>query len=175
MCLTPLHRELCNAAVCWLEGTMRCNVALSGIASTREIPDAIGWSTRNPHYGSIVVECKTTTSDFYADKLKKHQVRMGDFRYFLVPKGLVSVEVLKANYPDHGLLYLTGHGVRVVLHGPRRFDADLHSEIRLLQFAVRHTKDNLLRAGFTVDMNELTKHWMHADCSFLKREQSNDN
>jgi len=66
------HEQLCERARRWLSGTRRCDPVFSGIASCDEIPDAIGWSSRYGWYGSTVVECKTSVSDFYSDK-KKYQ------------------------------------------------------------------------------------------------------
>jgi hypothetical protein len=64
------HAELVARAVKWLSGTMRCNPVYAGLASCGEIPDAIGWTSKYSHYGSIVVECKTSRADFVADKRK---------------------------------------------------------------------------------------------------------
>ena len=61
------HDELCERGKRWLSGTRRCNPVFSRCASCAEIPDAIGWSSD----GSTVIECKTSLSDFYADKKKR--------------------------------------------------------------------------------------------------------
>ena len=66
------HEELCERARRWLSGTRRCRPVFSSIASCGEVPDAIGWSSCYQWHGSTVVECKTSRSDFYADK-KKYQ------------------------------------------------------------------------------------------------------
>jgi len=156
--LTPTHSELCGAAVRWLYGTAGCNVALSGIASAREIPDAIGWSTGSRlHYGSIVVECKVSISDFNANKHKEHGNRMGNFRYFLVPDGMIPLSKVWDCYPGHGLLYYRRKRVSVATKASENQTADLASENRLLQFAVLHVQENLLGIGCSVDMNTLTK------------------
>lgn len=152
------HSELCDAAVRWLSGTMDCNVALSGIASTREIPDAIGWSTSWKHYGSIVVECKVSISDFKNNQKKKHGNALGNYRYFLVPDGMVTKEQVCELYPGHGLLYLRRGRVSKIMLAAQREKPDLEQEVRLLQFALVHVKDNLLSAGCAVNMNTLTKH-----------------
>lgn len=65
------HDALCLRAAQWLSGTMRCNPVFRDCASCSEIPDAIGWSSGYKHRGSIVVECKTSTADFIADKKKR--------------------------------------------------------------------------------------------------------
>ena len=71
------HEDLCARACRWLSGTRQCRPVFSNIASCSEIPDAIGWSSRYGWEGSTVVECKTSVSDFYADKKK--------YQYFLHP------------------------------------------------------------------------------------------
>ena len=167
------HAELCHRAVRWLYGTRRCNVALSGIASTREIPDAIGWSTGWRFPGSIVIECKTSLSDFHRDKRKKHPLRMGTRRFFFTPAGLVTVEAVKEHYPGHGLLYMEHGRVVVQCEAEVRYDVDLRSENRLLQFAIVHMRSNLLRMGMTVDFNLLTLHpFSHVRRENILREEA---
>lgn len=61
-----IHDQLCERARRWLRGTRRCKPVLHTICSCSEIPDAIGWN----FYGSTVVECKASVSDFYADRKK---------------------------------------------------------------------------------------------------------
>jgi len=78
------HKELCDRAASWLRGSKRCDPVLYGIASAREIPDAIGWNS----YGSIVVECKMSVEDFLRDKAKNHAAsRMGDARFLCANTG----------------------------------------------------------------------------------------
>lgn len=76
------HAELCEHARRWLSGTMRCDPVFSNCASCSEVPDAIGWSSRWKSYGSIVIECKTSHTDFLKDKRKaiayRHPDRPGD-------------------------------------------------------------------------------------------------
>ena len=69
---TCTHDQLCQVALRWLGGTRRCDPVFSRIASCGEIPDAIGWSSTWKWHGSTVVECKSSRSDFYADR-KKHR------------------------------------------------------------------------------------------------------
>lgn len=90
-----------------------------------ELPDVIGFGNKH----SVVVECKVTRSDFQSDRNKlfrKHPEKgMGDYRYFCVPKGLVSVTELPKGW---GLLYVYPSGqVREVKgsYWPPEPDADL--------------------------------------------------
>ena len=69
------HDTLCHRAVRWLRGR-NCNPIFgdvgvtSNVCSCAERPDAIGWSSSYKIRGSIVIECKTSLSDFYADAKK---------------------------------------------------------------------------------------------------------
>ena len=67
------HDFLCEKACGWLRSKARCDPALSGNASCQEVPDAIGWTSNCNYPGhSIVIEVKTSRSDFLADKKKYH-------------------------------------------------------------------------------------------------------
>ncbi len=109
-------------------------------------------------YGSIVVECKVSLSDFHANKFKDHGNRLGNWRFFLTPRGMVTPEKVEALYPGHGLLQPSGRGLRMIKAAEHRAASDFVQEIRLLQFALLHAKENLLHSGATVDMSTLTKH-----------------
>lgn len=199
------HHALCDVAECWLRNAMGCKIVLGGVASTREIPDAIGWSNSyKGGYGSIVVECKRSMADFYRDRKKgfrsrlvwtdllepvhpasktspphpaakargvatvqEEVPRMGDRRYFLCPAGIISAEAVTKHFPDHGLLWLRGRSVHVMQTAPTRKNACHASEVVLLKFALIHVRDNLLAAGLTVHLRELTKHPVIADRSDL--------
>ena len=80
------HEELCERARRWLSGTRRCDPVFSNIASCREIPDAIGWSSSWKARGSTVIECKTSRADFVADHQKyviwKHPEDNRSLSYF---------------------------------------------------------------------------------------------
>jgi hypothetical protein len=209
------HHALCDVAERWLRNAMACKVVLGGVASCREVPDAIGWSNSwKGGYGSIVVECKRSMSDFYRDRKKKIRTRlvwneeldpihpaaktspphpeacgistveeevarMGDRRYFLCPADVISIEAVTKHFPDHGLLWLRGRSVYVMRAAPMRANPCHASEVVLLKFALIHVKDNLLWAGLTVNLRELTKHPVIADRSdlldgFVKRERDEE-
>jgi hypothetical protein len=200
-----VHYALCDVAERWLRNAMGCKIVLGGVASCREVPDAIGWSNScKGGYGSIVVECKRSMSDFYRDRKKKIRTRlvwqreaeagldsvhpatktspphpaaiargvatveeevqrMGDRRYFLCPSEVIKVEAVAKHFPDHGLLWLRGRSVYIMREAPARTNTCHASEVVLLKFALIHVKDNLLAAGLTVNLRELTKHPFVAD------------
>jgi hypothetical protein len=104
------HGQLVEAARVWLYGNQRCSVVITELmTSAMEIPDAIGWQSG----GSILVECKTSRSDFKADAKKFFRKNadygIGNERYFLTPPGLVQVEELPENW---GLIEWNGKRVR---------------------------------------------------------------
>lgn len=163
------HDQLCDRALRWLRGTLRCNPVFSRNASCSEIPDAIGWTSYYNYRGSIVVECKTSVSDFHADKKKKAGFknpsygddyifrashyrnvpegcerivlpRMGDFRYFMCQPGVITPEMIEKHAPDHGLLHAFGRRINVVVMAKRRTEVDRVSEIRYLRFAIINSK-----------------------------------
>ena len=98
----------------------------------------------------------------------EEMTRMGDRRYFLCPPGVITLSRVEQAFPDHGLLYARGaNRVSIIREAPLREKVEHLSEVRLLQFALLHLKQNLLAAGLTVNMRELTKHPMIADRSDL--------
>ena len=62
-----------------------------------------------------------------------------------------------------------GRSVSIMRTAPDRQDACHASEVVLLKFALIHVRDNLLAAGLTVNIRELTKHPVIADRSDLLR------
>lgn len=96
------HSDLCQVAVRWLRKSFQsgghgCQIAFAEPRISYlggESPDAIGFRVSEPSYGggSVVVECKTSRSDFLADARKPHRrpgEGMGRFRYFMAPDGLI--------------------------------------------------------------------------------------
>ena len=140
------HDELVQMAVRHLHGTRRCAVVIRERGSGLEIPDVIGWGTAG---FSIVVECKVSMPDFYADRKKLGRrgnpgLGMGQERYYLVPAGLLKrQEVFKITDNDRtdpypqlpagwGLLEARSGRVFRVIDVPPRQDFNDRAERRLL-------------------------------------------
>lgn len=108
------HDELCRRAEKWLN-QINCKVVIRDPfrCHTNEAPDAIGWRDGI----SILLECKVSRSDFFADKHKSFRQDpakgMGDWRFYLCPKGVIRVEDLPSGW---GLLYVTEKSIQKV-HG----------------------------------------------------------
>jgi hypothetical protein len=146
---TLSHEELRKRAVQWLTNTKRCGVVLSEIVTgCSEIPDAIGWRGHT----SYIVECKTSRSDFRANKTKIHarcNRGVGQFRYIMVPRCLTD-QVLKSEAPvrpedlegsDYGLLWCSAESgtVRVMKEATVREQCQ-DDEITMLVSALRRVR-----------------------------------
>lgn len=118
------HAELCDIAVKWLKRSNGkkghgCNFAVSELRTgwDGEVPDAIGFRAMNSKSdGSVLVEAKTSRSDFLADKTKPHRITggVGNWRYFIAPTGLIKTEELPEKW---GLIEVNGRGHIKVLAG----------------------------------------------------------
>lgn len=128
------HSDLSALAVKWLRRPNSanghgCNISMSELKSgwTGEIPDAIGFKLLHPHSESVVVEVKTSRSDFLADRNKPHRIRggMGNYRYFMVPQGLISPGELPSGW---GLLEVNSRGHIKPMAGPAAFASKNYNE-----------------------------------------------
>ncbi|WP_212749146.1 hypothetical protein [Marinobacter shengliensis] len=113
-----LHDELVDRACRWLKGTCGCSVSvgeLRAFTGSGETPDAIGWRAEY----SILVECKTSRADFFADLKKPFRVDpamgVGTYRFYLCPPGLIQPDDLPDGW---GLLYQEERRIRLVC-GPK--------------------------------------------------------
>ena len=139
------HEELVKRAERWLK-TMGCGVVFNDSFRTGTItgeqPDAIGWRDGL----SLLVECKASRADFFADK-KKHFRRdpgegMGDWRFIMCPPGLIQVGELPEGW---GLLYVhprkieRAHGVPANCHwwSQKPFEGNKRCETQLMYSALR--------------------------------------
>lgn len=135
MSLFPLytHGELVDRAERWLVNTQRCMFVFKEFGVFHERPDAIGWK-----YGSsILVECKTSRADFFADRKKlgrrMPELGMGQRRYYLVEPELVLPDEMPEGW---GLLYALPKYVRVVKRARPFHRYAQHYEWKLLLTAL---------------------------------------
>jgi hypothetical protein len=82
---------------------MRCNPVFSRCASCAEIPDAIGWTSRWQFRGSIVVECKTSHSDFVADRKKAVCYRHPEHHFTVSARRLSKKRALAEGYIEESV------------------------------------------------------------------------
>lgn len=132
------HSVLVERAARWLANSMRCSVVITEMACGVEEPDAIGW---NHGGGSILVECKTSKSDFNADKWKSGRrtparFGMGNKRFYLVPRELLNHALL--NKPEQwGVLVAYKNRVETKAEAEWITDANKTREMGLLISSLR--------------------------------------
>ena len=135
------HVELVERAVKWLKNTFHCRVVLSELVAytnSGETPDVIGWVNNR----SILVECKISKSDFYADKRKRSRINgmpaLGHWRFYLSLPGIITSQI-----PDGWGLYEV-HGKKIIHNGGLKysnmknppFESDRASEVAMLVSAL---------------------------------------
>jgi hypothetical protein len=141
------HSELVKIAEKWLYKTMNCGVVITELVSyANEIPDAFGMRS----FYSILIECKTSRSDFFADRKKifrqMPEQGIGDYRFFLCDEGLIKPEDLPERW---GLLWWNGKQVKRIV-GPKgniwsnfpefKFEKDSRQEYKIFFSALRRVQ-----------------------------------
>lgn len=136
------HASLVRLAEHWLRTRYRCGIVLSEQScASGETPDVIAWKGA---CRSVVVECKISRADFFADREKPFRKdperAMGCERFYLVPQGLISASDLP---PRWGLLECKGRDVRLAVKACRqsqRSPAGLMWEMNLLLASLRRVE-----------------------------------
>jgi len=139
------HADLVTRAERLLRNTFHCGVVLTELVtytSTGETPDAIGWVWGR----SILVECKTSRQDFFADQKKRsrqpYAKALGQWRFYLTLPDLIAVDEIPEGW---GLYEVNGRGIihkggeKYTSGYPQRppFKSDQDSEVALLLSALR--------------------------------------
>jgi hypothetical protein len=137
------HSDLVHAAHWWCRNTLRCSVVLSESVADfgGESPDVIGWGFSG---FSVLIECKTSRADFFADAKKTFRRRpemgMGAQRWFFTPKGLVRPEEVPSQW---GLAELRGSRVFKVKKPVHFHERSTRSEMVLLVSALHRARGGL--------------------------------
>lgn len=132
------HAALVTRAVAYLRNRRRCVLYVAECNVASEAPDAVGWTC---HGECILIECKATRADFFADAKKPHRAGgagVGHTRYYLVPAGLVSVADVPAGW---GLLSLKGRGLIETVRPETRETHDEKTNAALLLHLARRGCD----------------------------------
>lgn len=134
------HEKLVRKAVWWLR-SYGCGVVLSEQScASGETPDAIGWK-RACH--SVVVECKASRADFFADRDKafrrKPEKGMGCERFYLASAGMLTATDLPEGW---GLLELSGREIAMRVPSAKRLrsSAGFRYEMNLLLASLRRVE-----------------------------------
>lgn len=140
------HDDLVESAARWLrkENYIVITEMSDGVS---EKPDAIGWRAGSE---TTLIECKVSRSDFLSDKKKasRQELGMGDFRYYLAPKGLIGTHELPNRW---GLLEYKNkrNHPRTARWPMRHQEKNLHAEMGLLCTALRRI-GGLRKEGISV-------------------------
>lgn len=108
------HDVLIEIGKRWLKP--KCAVVLKEIkTTTTEIPDVIGFNSA----GTFLIEAKTSRADFFADRKKPFRLcpqnGVGDWRFFIIPSGLVTIEELPKMW---GLIEVNEKGIVETVYNP---------------------------------------------------------
>jgi len=151
------HSDLVEKAGKWLK-SFGCPVVLcelSAVTTYGEIPDAIGWKDGK----SILIECKSSRSDFLNDKKKLFRrspaYGMGCWRLYLCMPGVINKEDLPDGW---GLLWINGKRMKRIVaptgnYFPQDGDVKPHyersykSEISMLVSALRRKDEWMKNEG----------------------------
>ncbi len=141
------HRDLVEAAYRWVLNTTSCGVAFKELRTANcavEEPDVIGLGGGG---FSVLVECKVSRSDFFADRKKPPrqfpEMGMGTRRFYCTPADLVAPAELPEGW---GLVYVLQNGRARLKHSPYKgeygsrhegFKKNLKAEHELMYSALR--------------------------------------
>jgi hypothetical protein len=142
------HAYLIETARQWLakpwrnasnEGHGACSVIITDMTSAaRETPDALGWHSFGQ---STLVECKISLDDFRSDQQKFFRAQpsqgVGDWRYYMAPKGLISTEILPNGW---GLIEVNDKGKTRVVRISKKFEANKSAENDMLLSLLRRLR-----------------------------------
>lgn len=108
------HSELIELGYKWV--LKRCGFAFKEFKVAHdEIPDILGFNSN----GSFLLEAKISRADFLIDKKKHFRIfsekGLGDWRFFIVPKGIIKIEELPENW---GLIEVNENGKIDFVYNP---------------------------------------------------------
>lgn len=119
------HDDLVSRAETYLVNDLNCGFAFTefhtSVKSLHGVPDAIGFRQRGRC--SVLIECKTSRSDFLRDQKKPHRQTktpgLGNVRYYMCPREMIAPNEVPDGW---GLLECYAHGGNIavtVTHGYR--------------------------------------------------------
>ncbi len=124
------HAYLNQRGAIFLKSEKHCGVVAVELKTwvVDSIPDVIGFKQDC----SYLIECKTSRSDFFADRKKPHRhprsmFGVGNYRYFLCPTDCIQVEDLSEGW---GLLWIEHKYITVVKDVDRTMLRGVISEYR---------------------------------------------
>jgi hypothetical protein len=158
------HQQVVKKAVSWLRNHEHCGAVISEVTAylaSNEIADAIGWKNG----ASVLVECKASRADFLSDREKLSRrisgIGLGDYRYYMAPKGVIAPEDLPEGW---GLVEIGEHNTRRIVKATyRERDTDaVRDEIRLLVSVLRRMQT---REFVTIVPASAVDNWADEACA----------
>jgi len=141
------HDELVVIGRKFLEGNHKAQdkslpahaIIVTGIGA-REIPDVLGFFGGGH---TTLIECKTSRADFRTDgkkRFRRHPEQgVGNYRYYLAPQGLLSVDELPEKW---GLMEECGGKIKVAKVSEHRLEVCKYAELSILQSLIRRIGQN---------------------------------
>lgn len=140
------HKEIVEKLSKWLKkhkqniSIPNCTLVLTEfvtINSCGETPDILGFN----NWTSVMIEVKTSRSDFRADikkRFKKFSKGSGEFKYYVCPYGMLDTDEIPDGY---GLIYIDiNNNITLVKNAIRQECADLRVERTMLLSYIRRLK-----------------------------------
>lgn len=135
------HADLVERAARWLRNSLNCRVVFSEpSAPLGECPDAIGWVGGR----CVIVECKSSRSDFLADQNKLWRrvegYGLGDWRFYLTSPGLLDGLTIPEGWGwyevrGRAVVFRAGNGYANAAPNPN--NSNRKREIEILLWALR--------------------------------------
>lgn len=137
------HKNLVDIGYKW--ALARCGFAFKELRTTHdEVPDILGFNSN----GTFLLEVKISRTDFLADRKKVFRIfaerGIGDWRFFVVPKGLVTIDELPDNW---GLIEVNDKGQPICTFNPfgmgniysnwKRCEKNIDAEYKFMYSALR--------------------------------------
>lgn len=142
------HNDLVCIGYKWLLRSTPCGVAMKDLATwSYEQADVMGFCGNGI---SILIECKTSRSDFFNDRKKVFRIYpdlgMGSQRFYLCPEGLIKEHELPNGW---GLLYVNDKGkVKVIKQNYKgsnlrdtAFTKNINNEYSVMYSALRRLQE----------------------------------
>lgn len=120
--MSMTHKELCIIGAKILKTKFKCTVSINECVSLKENPDVLGFRYSygyGDYEGSILLEAKTSRSDFKADSKKlfrqNPETGIGNWRFYICPTDLIKPNELP---PKWGLIYVNEKGNTKIIVDP---------------------------------------------------------
>lgn len=141
------HDELCARAQRWVRG-QRYPIVLADVrtTTTSEQPDVAGFRTSGD---AIIVECKTSRSDFRRDARKSFRrltLGMGYWRWYFALPGIINPS--DRHDERWGIAHVVGRTVKIVVPAKPFIERNMVEEHRLLVTALRRATEGWGRHMF---------------------------